>query len=233
MRAGIIAEGKSDLAVITNILKGALGIDRSDIAYLMPELDYDETDLAQMRIEQFSNWTIVKTRCEEGSVVRGFFEGIDDQRFLIVHIDTAERLEVGFDVAEPIKENAPEYVEQVRAAVVLKLREWLGDNFNERTAFAVAVEETEAWVIPIFDAVSPETGFYPTPKERLLRLLNQPNAMSDKDRKRLFQMDEFDKFLELSRPLRKGKDLRACVERNASLRVFCSDLELFQEHPTT
>lgn len=233
MRAGIIAEGKSDLAVITNILKGALGIDRSDISYLVPELDYDETDLARMRVEQFSTWTIVKKRCEEGAVVQRFFEGIDDQRFLVIHLDTAERLDIGFKVVEPKKEDVPEYVSQVREAVVVKLKEWLSENFNERTAFAIAVEEAEAWVMPIFDTNVSETGFYPTPKERLLRVLNRSNDLSDKDRKRLFQMDEFDKFLELSSPLRKGKNLRACAEQNASLRLFCSDLEVFQEESTT
>ncbi len=228
MRTGIIAEGKSDLAVITNILKGVLDIDRSDIQYLVPELEYDETDLAQMRIQQFSNWTIVKKRSKEGAVVKHFFEGIDDQRFLVIHIDSAERLEVGFEVAEPRKEAVPGYVQQVREAVVLKLKEWLCENFNERTAFAVAVEETEAWLIPIFDANISETGFYLAPKEKLLGLLNRPNAMNDKDRKRLFQMDEFDKFWELSRYLRKGKDLKKYAEPNESLKLFCTDLEVFR-----
>ena len=228
MRTGIIAEGKSDLAVIFNILKGKLGIDRSDISPLVPELDYDETDLAQMRIEQFSNWTIVKKRCEEGFVARRFFEGIDDQRFLVVHIDTAERFEIGFEVVEPRKEDAPKYVSQVREAVVMKLKEWLGENFNERTVFAVAVEETEAWLIPIFDTNVSETGFYPQPKERLLGLLNRPNALNDRDRKRLFQMDEFDKFGELSRPFRNRKELEKYAERNESLKMFCDDLEQFQ-----
>lgn len=227
MRAGIIAEGKSDLAVITNILKGALGISRSDIQYLVPELDYDETDLAQMRVEQFSNWTIVKKRCEEGFVVKHFFEGIDDQRFLVIHIDTAERLEVGFEVTEPRKVDVPEYISQVREAVVLKLKEWLGENFNERTAFAVAIEETEAWVIPIFESRNSETGFYPNSKEKLAGLLNRPNAMNDKDRKRLFQMDEYNKFLKLSHLLRKDKELRMYAGRNESLKLFCEELDQF------
>ena len=227
MRAGIIAEGKSDLAVIINILKGYLGIDRSDIQPLVPELDYDETDLSKMRVEQFSNWTIVKKRCREGFVVKHFFEGIDDQRFLVIHIDTAERLEVGFEVAEPRKEDISEYVSRVREAVILKLKEWLGENFYERTAFAVAVEETEAWVIPVFEHRIIETGFSPNPKEKLAGLLNRPNAMNDKDRRRLFQMDEYNKFLELSKDLRKGKDLIKYAERNESLKLFCIELDQF------
>ncbi|MBP6811317.1 MAG: hypothetical protein KA138_07345 [Saprospiraceae bacterium] len=227
MRAGIIAEGKSDLAVITNILKGALGISRSDVQYLVPELDYDETDLAQMRVEQFSNWTIVKKRCEEGFVVKDFFEGVDDQRFLVIHIDTAERLEVGFEVSEPRKLDEADYVSQVREAVVLKLKEWLGDNFNERTAFAVAVEETDAWLIPIFDSTISETGFYPRPKERLLALIHRPNVMRERDRRQFFQLDEYSKFFKLSNDLRRSIKLNQCAERNESLKLFCSELKQF------
>lgn len=44
MYIGIIAEGKGDLAVITNILKGKLSVDKSDVEYLQPELDFDETE---------------------------------------------------------------------------------------------------------------------------------------------------------------------------------------------
>lgn len=227
MRAGIMAEGKSDLAVITNILKGALGIDRSDIQYLLPELDYDETDLARMRVEQFSNWTIVKSRCEEGKVIRRFFEGIDDERFMVIHIDTAERLEIGFGVIEPKKEDESGYVSALREAVVLRLKDWLGENLHKRTAFAVAVEETEAWIIPIFDAKVSETGFYPNPKERLSRLMNRSNVMSTKARGKLFQINEFEKFWELSYPLRKRRNLQECAGKNESLKLFCADLEKF------
>ena len=45
MRVGIIAEGRADLAVILNILKGRLGVDRSQVQPLRPEYDQDETDL--------------------------------------------------------------------------------------------------------------------------------------------------------------------------------------------
>ncbi len=227
MRAGIIAEGKSDLAILTNILKGALGINQSDVQYLVPELEYDETDLAQMRIEQFSNWSIVKKTCQNGNASRSFFGSIDDQRFLVIHIDTAERLEIGFEVLQPQKEKVPSYVSQVRESVSLKLREWLNEHFNERTIFAVAVEETEAWVIPIFDTTAKETGFYPNPKERLARLIAHPTAFSDKERKRIFQMDEFYRHLELSSPLRKSKNLGMYAEKNESLKIFLADLLKF------
>ncbi len=80
MYIGIIAEGKGDLAVITNILKGKLSVDKSDVEYLQPELDFDETDLYQMREEQFSNWAIVRETCMRRRKLSDFFS-IDEERY--------------------------------------------------------------------------------------------------------------------------------------------------------
>lgn len=226
MRAGIIAEGKSDSAVITNILKGLLKIDRSDVQYLLPELEYDETDLSRMRLEQFSNWTLVKRHCEEGTLINRFFQNIDDERFLVIHIDTAERCEPGFDTPEPQKSDDPAYITQVRENVVMRLRQWIGNNSNERISFAVAVEETEAWIIPIFDNPTLETGYYVNAKERLKRLLNRPNRMTLKER-RVFHLDEFEKFLKLSESFRKSRNLERFADQSQSLKLFCEDLSRF------
>jgi hypothetical protein len=51
MRVAIIAEGASDAGVITNIFKGQLDIDRSDLKYLVPDLErykqIDSNDLSE------------------------------------------------------------------------------------------------------------------------------------------------------------------------------------------
>ena len=210
------------MGVITNILKGVLEIDRSDISYLVPELEYDETDLSVMRPVQFSNWTIVKQKCEEGSVIRDFFEGIDDERFMVIHIDTAERFEIGYDVNIPAKSSTANDIHQVRDNVVNKLKSWLGGNMNERITFAAAVEETEGWLLTIAEN-KPETGLLTNPKERFDRLLQR--SLRDKDKKRIFQMDAFDQGYEKSRIFRKPKDLNLCRTRNKSLDLFCGELE--------
>ena len=230
MKTGIIAEGKSDLAVIINILKGKLGIDQCDIQPLLPELFYDETDLFKMREEQFSNWTIVKKKCLEGTLLNQFFEGLIDDRFLVVHIDSAERFETGFEVKEPKKEDVPEleYVDRVRTAIVSKLNDWLGGEFNDRIVFAVAVEETEAWLIPIFKTDIEETGLLTNPKRQLEQIISRTNLLSDKEKKRLSQMDKFEEFYEISRSFRKRKSLGNYVRYNLSLKIFCEELEKFQ-----
>ncbi len=80
MYIGIIAEGKSDLAVIKNILKGKLGIDSSQLQYLQPGIAYDETDLHNRSAEKFSNWDIVRQSCIERKKFSDFFS-IDERRF--------------------------------------------------------------------------------------------------------------------------------------------------------
>lgn len=222
MKAGIIAEGRGDLAVITNILRGVLNIDRSDVQYLVPELVYDETDLAVMRPAQFSTWSLVRQHCLERTTIDHFFNiPIADNRFLVIHLDTAERSETNYDVPLPIKNDAADYVMLVRENVANKMREWL-DNHDERTTFAVAVEETDAWVLTIYEE-KPETGHYPRPKERLQRTLNQ--HFKEKERKLFFQLKVYDQYLKLTDAFRKPKNLTVCRQKNKSLDLFCASLE--------
>ena len=104
MIIGIFAEGRGDLAVITNILKGSLNIDRSDIRYELPEFEKDQTDLSLMSEEQFSSWTVVKTVCQERKKIDKFFENpIEQKSFIVLHLDTAERHLDGYNVLEPLK----------------------------------------------------------------------------------------------------------------------------------
>jgi len=229
MRVGIIAEGPSDAAVITNILKGRLGIDKSDIQYLVPELEFDETDLKQMRLEQFSNWEIVKKKCCEQTVFSGFLNSVDDKRFIVVHLDTAERLLKGYDAAEPKKEKHDQYSDKLREKVVSKINEWLNHNYSERTAYAIAIEETDAWVLTVF-STDKETGFHHNPKERLKKLLNEPNLFSEKEKRKIFSLEDnkYQQYLLLSTELSKNKKLSLFSQRNKSMKLFCESLEMFK-----
>jgi hypothetical protein len=226
MKVGIIAEGRGDLAVITNILKGVLNIDQSDIQYILPEYDLDETDLAKMPPEQFSSWSVVRQKCIERTNITRFFNNpIDDNRFLIIHLDTAERFQKNYDVTEPAISQKEGYVEEVRSNVIRKMNEWMGDQSSNQIDFAVAVEETDAWVLTIFENSTKETAYLPNAKERLKRIINKPNFMRNKDRKSFFQMSVFEQYRKLSADFRKTEKLTQnyCL-RNKSLSLFCDDL---------
>jgi hypothetical protein len=215
MRVGIVAEGRGDLAVITRILKGALGVERDEVQHLHPEYDTDETDAWAMRASQFSNWRTVIDACRDRLRVREFFEDslTDDARLLVVHIDTAECGEVGYDVARP----APSDVTTLGRRVEMMLVGLMEDEWGDRTCFAIAVEETEAWLLPLHGDDA-DTDRFPRPKERLEHLVA-------KDDKRRLPAGEYWKMFELARPLAKRKALDGCAKANASLGRFVSALD--------
>ncbi len=234
MRVGIISEGRSDAAVLTNILKGQLNIDRSNISYLVPELEYDETTLHQMRLEQFSNWTIVKQNCENRNKISDFFDFVFDDRILIVHIDSDMRNEVGFEVPEPAEVQTIDDICLLRQNIIQKFKEWLNHEYIDKTVFAVAIQEIDSWILSIY--MNKETGFLPNSKERLKRVINDPN-FPKKEKQKIFALtdDKFKQYELMSSDFRKKKKLIKASDNNLSLRLFIEDLSRtpFDSTPTS
>lgn len=227
MRAAIICEGKSDAAVITNILKGVLDIDRSDVQYLVPELEYDETDLHEMTEDQFSNWTLVKKACEEGDKIHNFLGPFESERFVVIHIDTDVRFEKGFEVNSPQTLESKEDLELLHTNVIEKIKGWLGEDAPlSDLSFAIAIQEIDAWVLPIYDSPKKDTGLLPNPKERLRRSLNK--KLSTKERTKVFGLED-DKYMQYhqltKKDFRKKKLLKKVLASNLSLRYFYNALE--------
>jgi hypothetical protein len=221
MRAGIVAEGRGDLGVLTRILKGALGLDLDQIEFLRPEFDVDETDTFAMGAAQRSNWARVIDECRDRRRVREFFEApTDEVRVLIVQIDAAECGLAGFDVARP----SPADVERLCERIERTMLGWMEGQYADRTCFAVAVEETEAWVLPLYlDAA--DTCAFTDPKARLNRALNRSNVLSERDRKKLFMRGEFELMREVAKALAKRTTLDAAATRNLSLRRLVDALD--------
>ncbi len=222
MKVGIIAEGPADVAVLINILKGKLGLDRKDVLPIRPELARDETDLHEMPEERFSNWGIVRQECLDRGRIEAFLVPFADERLLVIHIDTAEAELAGYDVKKPGRQEA-DYTERLRQSVVEKINEWLGGEHLPLIRHAVAVEEMDAWVLTIWSSHK-NTASRPDPKKDLKNALNKSNDLSDKERKKLFQLKAYGLYDKLSEPLRKRKTLDECAARNESLRLFVESL---------
>jgi hypothetical protein len=224
MKIGIIAEGKADLAVITNILKGVLDIDRSDILYIQPENYLDETDLSsynyQININQFSNWELVLKQCVEKDKIIDFFDNpIEDERFLVIQIDTAESELKNYGVIKPTKKGNQNYPEEMRGVVASKI-DSLIENVSYKIFYAICVEETDAWVLTIYSNDSKDTSFFNNPKEKLHEII-----LKDKKLSKLSKLSTYEKYYELSKFFRKNKDLNKFILKNKSLEIFCSDLQ--------
>ena len=229
MIVGIFAEGRGDLAVITNILKGTLNIDRSDIKPKLPEYDYDQTDLSVMPKEQHSSWTVVKTECQERKKIDAFFDNpIEQESFIVLHLDTAERHLEGYGVLEPVKNgslNSEEYCSHLRSNAINKVDEWLANSHQGKIAYAIAIEETDAWVSTIYSNENTDTSSHLRPKERLN---NELNRLLRENQKGILKAKAFEKYDWLSSDFRKKKKLLACAAKNASLKLFCQSLEAFK-----
>lgn len=222
MRVGIIAEGRGDLAVLTNILKGALNIEKSDVQYIRPEFNRDETDIAKMSAEQFGSWTLIKQDCCELSPITDFLEvPLDEERLLIIHLDTAEAELTGYEAIRPSDEDTRQYSINLRNNVIAKVREWMNNYDTTKIRFAIAVEETDAWLLTVYTSKG-DTCHYKNPKERLHYELNR--KLSIRKKNELFSKSSFERYSELSKPFRKEKELKKCAQKNHSLHLFYESL---------
>jgi hypothetical protein len=210
------------VAVLVNILKGRLGLDRKDVLAIRPDLASDETDLHEMAESRFSNWGIVKQECVDRSRIEAFVVPFEDDRLVVIHIDTAEADLPGYDVKKPGRQEA-NYAVDLRQSVVEKINEWLAGEHLALIRHAVAVEEMDAWLLPLWSSHK-DTAGRPHPKEDLEKAMNKGNKLSEKERKRLFRMSPYERYAELSSPLRKRKGLDECASRNESLRLFVESL---------
>jgi hypothetical protein len=252
---GLVAEGAADIAVVRNILKGKLGIDR-DLTYaIRPELAEDATDLGERRAyrdqrpEEFGNWTLVLEECRKGTQIEDFLRNqIDEDSFVVVQIDTAEAHLPAYDVVRPAR-GRPDYVEALRALVVAKIAALLGPELEPDVRHAVAVEETDAWVLTIHDGQDErDTGLRLDPKKRLRYVMVDKASDDQEKRSKGARLDskkrrpgvdereagrgktkaprrkEHDLYDELSRDFRDPNTLEACAARNRSLRLFLDSL---------
>ena len=181
MRIGIIAEGFADANVIKAIVKKLLGYDGADMRVLRPEEAFDETDLQAMN---FSNWQLVLESCKDGEFLGAFFDSLEGDAILIVHVDTAERGQAGYDVNEPRRTKGVDYAtysEQLRQNVIQKINALIAEPYREKVVYAIAIEETDAWLIPLFENKTGDTASHVRAKETLANLIS-----ADKKLKKAF-----------------------------------------------
>ena len=220
MRIGIIAEGFADANVIKAIVKKLLGYDGADMRVLRPEEALDETDLQALN---FSNWQLVFESCKDERFLGAFFDSLEGEAMLIVHVDTAERGLVGYDVNEPQRTKGVDYstyAEQLRQNVIDKINALVAEPYRERIAYAIAVEETDAWLIPLFENKSGDSASHARAKETLAKLI-----AADKKRVKAFVDSEHKSLDYIKLGNEFAKDLKNCRKRNKSLDLFCLDIE--------
>jgi hypothetical protein len=213
MRIGIISEGHSDRAVIVNLILGATTLERTDIKALRPIYLKDVTDMAANKEDDktIGTWSNVKKECEDKGLISAFLS-IEGQDFVIIHLDTAEAEE--YDVKRPDKGNE-NYCEQLRSAVIEEIKKWLKGEHLESMIYAVAIEETEAWLLSIHTEIK-NTVALVKPKEKMDFEFGKKDIDTTSD---------WDNYLKLSKPLKKVK----AKERDRYNKTNCSLRLLYEE----
>lgn len=222
MRIGIIAEGRADIAVIKAVVKAITGIDGSDMYAIRPKEILDETDGEELK---FSNWELVLQSCNNEQLLVPFFEGIDDEAILVVHIDTAERGEKNYDVLEPQRTGHPnwkEYSRELRNNVKIKIETLIPERHRDKVAYAIAIEEPDAWLIPLYDAAKrSDSASNINAKEKLRTLI----GAIKKNAKYIDTTHDNLNYSNLGKDLIKG--IKIARKGNESLNLFCMDIESF------
>lgn len=220
MRIGIIAEGFADANVIKAVVKKLLGCDGSEMRLLRPEEALDETDLQAMN---FSNWQLVFESCKDADFLSAFFDSLEGEAMLIVHVDTAERGLAGYEVYEPVRSKGIDYAmysEELRKNVIDKVRALVAEPYRDKIVYAIAVEETDAWLIPLYENKVGDSASHVRAKETLSKLIS-----ADKKRVKSFVDTEHKSLNYVKLGTALAKDLKQCRKRNKSLDLFCVDIE--------
>ena len=171
----------------------------------------------------FSNWNLVFESCRDEVLLDAFFEEIEGDAILVVHIDTAERGSKGYDVDIPQRSRGVDYSEYsvlLRGNVKSKIESLIAEPYRDRIAYAIAIEETEAWLIPLFDKGIGDTSSHVRVKEHLSSLIgvDKKNVKKYIDTRHK-SLD----YVKLGKEL--AKNLNRCRYRNKSLDLFCDDIE--------
>ena len=231
MQIGIIAEGKGDCAVLQNILWSVLK-EEDDVRFLRPEFDLDETDLQDstykaMTEKEFSSWTLVQKDCANQTKLQSFLvddNDFEEERSIIIQIDTAECELENYDVARPVK--GSDYSTKLRTAVINKINTWVDNLYAGQLYYAICIEEMEAWLLPLYE--SKDSSKHTDPKKKFDALISKKRRTDKNFNKKvqaISQKSDFEKMDFYAADFKKAKKLKDALKYNQSLRDFVDSLK--------
>lgn len=151
---------------------------------------------------------------------------MNPEAFIVVQIDAFECDHIGYDITKAVKNKSElsTYSEELRLKILTKIQLWQSGRFIDKTAYAIAIEEIEAWILTLMNNQRDrDTSYYNNPKDILKEVMNL-----DKELKKLFSKDAMEMFLSLSRDFGKPKNLERAKLKNKSLDLFLQDLDKFK-----
>ncbi len=206
---GLIAEGPTDHAVLENILVGYF--DDDDLTQYIRPLQplRDATDA----VESKGGWTRVLDYCRSTL----FRDAFDENDYLVVQIDTDRLFEKPFelDISLPVDELVVQVIMKFENLMQGSFGQEFFEKFHSKILFAVAVNEIECWLLPLFYSDN-NAAATSSCLDRLNRQLRKNNEKPVEKK--------HNRYDRLSRPFCKRKKLVEASSRNPSFKIFMDRL---------
>jgi hypothetical protein len=218
MKIGIIAEGREDQLVIRNILKG-LGFDNIETLFIRPELATDDTDKATNNQKTIGTLQGIKNACQANTDLQLFFDLEEDNKLIVIHLDTAElenENNKSLEFSKPNKTDNPNYTTELVSSVSLLIDGWLTNPYPKQIIHAIAVEEIEAWLLTQFQ--NTDTSKSANPKNKWFDMFAYSKFKSNSD------------YNDYSQVFKKPKQLNKYAEYNQSLLAFINEARNLINH---
>ncbi|MCX4243693.1 hypothetical protein [Paraliomyxa miuraensis] len=215
---GILSEGRTDQAVIKQVLLGyfadqGAALDALEInSFFPPEIPLPGEP-------EEGGWTVLKRRLQDGHHLQAL--GFND--YLVIHIDTDVCDHPGYDVSRRDPSTGSSLDPwQLREAARARLVEWMGADFHakhgHRVLFAIAVDTIECWLLPLLEDKRAK-------QSKTIGCAKAANeALKRAGRDALDQGNVLRRYTEEAAPYRKRKTLLTTGRQSPSLGAFLAEL---------
>ena len=206
MDFGIIGEGNTDQTIIDSILQGFCNDKNLNPTWLQPTPD------------TLGNWDKV-FRYVQSDDFRQAFAQLD---FVVVHLDSDVFGSNNIDEKHRInlsQTNPEETVGLIRELLIQDIGLQIYEAISNRIIFAIAVDQTECWLLPIF---------FPNQKAKAKKTsgcISTLNEVMNDVHGFYIDTKDIGHYRTMSKPFLKKKDLTKFGEINPSLSIFLTELE--------
>lgn len=209
VKIGIVCEGISDYRILQHITERYL---RDMDAYTIP-LKPKET--RQGTQDGFGSWqgVLEYIKGDDRMIVEAVKEGCD---YVIVHIDTDVREQYGVPADFT---NHEELHDNVRKMLLNQLHPEFDPN---KVIFAIAIHETECWLIPFLTNDKKDCGKTDSCVNTLNRLLKDKGSI-DKDNKNAEKVRPI--YQNILKQKKKVKDIKTASRYNCGFTYFIDTLD--------
>lgn len=216
---GLISEGITDQIIIKRVIGGYLNDMDVSFTELQPRIDPDNPEIAI----DAGNWDQVFKYCQDSD----FEEGLkaNPSLHIVIHLDSdvfrtkevSEKYRFEFNRKDGTVLTTEEVISEIIALLITEIGQEIYDKYTDRILFAIAVDETECWLLPFY-----ETGKARSKEVNCLKALNR--KISSK-----FSFTIHKKqpkyYFKVAKPLLKHKNFIKLYHHNTSLHIFCEQLD--------